>query len=523
VLKYQRATILILLLICVSSSRADASFDGDWVGGFKRQGSLVIVQTHFHAAQDGTTGTIDVIDLSMNVRLLGKPLDNLELNLLRTRFELVSKASHLSFEGSVTKGVMTGVVEESGKSFPFRLDLIAKVDPAQFIGTYQVGARHFITMLPAHLIDSLISFDSESGQMILLLPRTKAEFVCWPGANVNRVETNIRFMTNQLGKSTMMRWKVENAPALIGTPIKLREKEVLFKNGETTLSGTVVLPPTKGPHPAVVLVHGSGPGVRETYRSFASFFALNGIAALMYDKRGCGTSTGDWRKSGFEDFAGDAVAGLEMLKNRPDINTRQIGLWGVSQGGWIVGLAAARSTNVAFIISVSGPGITPEAQDAFVIEHRMKGTGFSDADLGEALSLYHLDSHCAQTGTGWDEFEATRRAVQNRSWYNDDVHPHGPGDQQQWQLIWNYDPVLTLRNIHCPVLSIFGELDPLVPVQKSADVWKTALMEAGNQDVTVKIFPHADHGISDTRDGLPLSDYFIQQRDWLSKHVTVNP
>ena len=109
-------------------------------------------------------------------------------------------------------------------------------------------------------------------------------------------------------------------------------------------------------------MNGSGPWVRSDSRFLADFFALNGVAALINDKRGCGRSTGDWNKSGFDDLAGNALAGLQRFKNRPDINPHQIGLWGNSQGGWIVPLAAFRCPDVAFIISVSGPGITPETQ-----------------------------------------------------------------------------------------------------------------------------------------------------------------
>ena len=190
-----------------------------------------------------------------------------------------------------------------------------------------------------------------------------------------------------------------------------------------------------------------------------------------------------------------------------------------------MGLAASRSTNVAFIIGVSGPGITPEAQGAFMVEHRMKAAGFSETDLREALSLYLLNSHCAQTGSGWDEFEAASKAAKDKPWYNDDVHPYGPGEQElkQWQLIWDYDPIPVLRKVRCPVLSIFGQVDPLVPAQKSADIWKSALTEAGNRDVTIKIFPNADHGITEARNGIQPADFFTLQRDWLLKHVTVNP
>jgi pimeloyl-ACP methyl ester carboxylesterase len=195
----------------------------------------------------------------------------------------------------------------------------------------------------------------------------------------------------------------------------------------------------------------------------------------------------------------------------------------MSQGGWLVGLAASRSTNVAFIIGVSGPGITPEAQGAFTVESRMKTSGFAEADIRDALSLYERNSRCARSNSGWDEFEAACKTVKAKRWYNDDIHPYNRGDSElkQWQLIWNYDPVPVLQKVHCPVLSIFGEIDPLVPAQRSADIWKSALETAGNKNVTIKIFPHADHGINDARTGTQPAEYFSLQRDWLAQHLTI--
>lgn len=523
--KLQRAAIFLLLLLCVPALCSPASFDGDWYGGFERPDSRVFVVTHFAVADGKTNATIDLIDMAkfIPLRLKGKPLTNLDLTPPHGHFELADDAARLTFDGQMASGVMIGTVVESGKEFPFRLDLMAKSHPSRYAGIYQVGPGHFIKIVTNFA--SLFSFDSRSAQIRVLLPRAETAFICGPGVKTYPLEAAIDFTTNELGQTTAIQWQSENAPTLAGPPVKLPEQEVSFKNGQTTLAGTLVLPPTKGPHPAIVIIHGSGPGPRGNYRFIADFFAMNGVAALVYDKRGCGDSTGDWHKSGFDGLAGDALAGLELLRHRPDINPRQIGLWGASQGGWLVGLAASRSTNVAFIIGVSGPGITPEVQGAFMVEHRMKTAGYSDADLREALSLYYLDSRCARTDRGWDEFTAANKTAKDKPWYDHDVHPYNPGDGdlKMWQLIWDYDPLPVLRKVHCPVLSIFGEQDPLVPAQISASIWKSALANGRNRDVTVKIFPNADHGISDPRTGLPPTGFFTLQRDWLRQHVTVNP
>src|SRR6266849_6497704 len=143
----------------------------------------------------------------------------------------------------------------------------------------------------------------------------------------------------------------------------LNEAEVDFKNGDTTLAGRLLIPITDGAHPAIVIIHGSGPDEGSEYRVYAEQFARAGIAALIYDKRGSGKSSGDWRHLTLEDLTGDALAAVRYLKSRPEINPRQIGLWGISQGSWIVALAASRSKDVAFVITVAGDGVSPTQQE----------------------------------------------------------------------------------------------------------------------------------------------------------------
>jgi pimeloyl-ACP methyl ester carboxylesterase len=538
--KFQRTTIFILLFLCVPPVWAASSFDGDWVGGFERPESQVYVHTHFGTATNGTTGKIDVIDplckgklpqidlqfeLELgyvpNTWIVGRPLDKLELTPPHVRFELADKDTPMSFDGQVTNGVMTGVVKDRGMKLPFRLDLTAKIDPSRYTGIYQAALGHFITIYPD--APDLLSFDTQSGQVCLLVPRSNTDFVWSSGVKIYLVQATIHFTTNRLGQVTALQWKPENAPAMVGTRIKaLPEDEVSFTNGNVTLSGTLLLPPTKGPHPAVVIMNGSSPWVRSAARFIGDFFALNGVVALIYDKRGCGRSTGDLSTSGYDDLAGDALAGLELLKNRPDINPHQIGLWGISQGGYIVPLAASRCADVAFIISVSGPGITPEAQMAYCVEHWMKAAGYSKADVNEAGSLYLLNCRYQRTGSDWNKVEAARKAAQNKPWYNACPMLDASAVDKLSLLTWTYDPVPTLHKVHCPVLSVYGELDPLVPAKESADIWETALREAGNHDVVIKIFPIAVHAMQDTRTGLQVPGFWILQREWLLKHVTVN-
>ena len=94
-------------------------------------------------------------------------------------------------------------------------------------------------------------------------------------------------------------------------------------------------------------MHGSGAQNRESILPFARFLIRHGIAVLGYDKRGVGGSTGNWNTASFDDLADDVVAAFAYLKARGDIDGRQIGLLGVSQGGWIMPLAAVRAKDIA--------------------------------------------------------------------------------------------------------------------------------------------------------------------------------
>src|SRR4030095_9555391 len=94
-----------------------------------------------------------------------------------------------------------------------------------------------------------------------------------------------------------------------------QEEEVTFQDGAVTLVGTLILPETAAPHPAVVFVHGAPPNERGPYHDFAKYvFARYGVAALIYDKRGYGQSSGQAAEATLDDLAGDVVADVRYLQ-----------------------------------------------------------------------------------------------------------------------------------------------------------------------------------------------------------------
>jgi uncharacterized protein len=257
--------------------------------------------------------------------------------------------------------------------------------------------------------------------------------------------------------------------------------EVRFDGEAGTLAGTLYLPLAPGPHPAVVLVHGSGPDSRAPYRNLAAHFARNGVAALVYDKRGMGGSTGDWRAAGFDSLADDAIAAVRLLREHPGVDPQRVGLWGISQGGWILPLAASRSPEIAFIIPVSASGHSPARQEMWRVGNNLLYRDLSPAAIAIGLKgtrmVYSLKEIADRGGLSL------------------------PADLWFAALDPWLDPAPIWEQVTQPVLGIWGEIDGLVPTAESVEIVRSALDRGGNTRYWLRVFPGADHGIFQAVEG----------------------
>ncbi len=280
-------------------------------------------------------------------------------------------------------------------------------------------------------------------------------------------------------------------------PSTFRQEEVNFQNGDVTLSGTLLLPLTKEPHPVVVFLHGSGAEGRFTSRYLAEHFTHHGIAALIYDKRGVGQSTGDWKRSNFNDLAGDAIAGIRMLQRRADINSQEIGIYGHSQGGSIAPLVASQSKDVAFVISGAGGGVPMYEGELNSLINQVRAKGFSGSDLAEATGFINIFVNVARTGKGWEQLGAAIEKARGAKWFPI-VKPPSK-DHWFWSFyrqIANYDPAIYWEKISVPVLLIYGERDMIVPVAQSISNIDRALKKGRNSDYTIIMLPRASHAFN---------------------------
>src|SRR3989441_1638244 len=238
-------------------------------------------------------------------------------------------------------------------------------------------------------------------------------------------------------------------------PPTFKQEEVSFRNGEITLSGTLLLPSTKGPHPAVVFLHGAGSESRYGARFLAEYFTRYGIAALIYDKRGVGKSTGDWKRSDFSDLAGDAIAGIHLLQKSNEINARKIGIYGHSQGGSIGPLVAARSSDVAFVISGAGGGVAMYQAEINSLTNQVRAKGISGNELAEATEFIKMEVNVARTGEGWAQLDTAIEKARDTKWLP--ILRPPAKDNYFWTFyrqIADYNPADYWEKVSVPVLII---------------------------------------------------------------------
>ena len=403
-----------------------------------------------------------------------------------------------------------------------------------YVGTYEWGPDHFVYLQMWSEFrgkNDLVAFD-ESGEVRTLFPAEGGQFVAGPGAAIpNPIESRIEFSRDASGMVVSLRWQQSDSVARTARRIENEKREeVSFANRDVHMAGTLICPSSPGKHPAIVLVPASGAEGREYLLPFAHFLVRHGLAVLGYDKRGVGGSNGDWRTESFDDLASDAVAAVEFLKTRRDIDPSQIGMLGWSQAGWVMPLAAAKEKDVAFLISISGAGVSPAETTIDEARGELTAGGWRPEVIELITGLMRLKYDFARTGQGWSEYAAARDKVVARMGSAPDDFP-GRSDDPYWKSIralYFYDPAPALRDLRIPALALFGELDDNIVAEKNRKAWESALRMGGNRDYTLRILPGADHMMLEAKVGnnaeMPTlrrfsPAYFLTVQAWIAKRV----
>jgi hypothetical protein len=283
-----------------------------------------------------------------------------------------------------------------------------------------------------------------------------------------------------------------SAPA--STTVVREEKRIHSRDAD--LSGTLFLPADGRALGAVVVSHGAASPLRSArlYRHLTEMLPPLGVAVFVYDRRGAGQSSGV-NTGDYALLADDTIAAVRMLKADPRIDPKRIGVWGLSQGGWLSLLAAARSPEVAFAVSISAPLVPPDVQMLFRSKNALLVNGYDQTDIDQMTEARRaIDAYARGQG---DQQEAQRRLdiVKTKPWFKDLYLPPAVNDRNiaAWRNEIEHEPLRTLEGVRVPVLILFGAADPEVPVAASMD--RLRPLAARNPKLHVAVIADADHGM----------------------------
>lgn len=311
-----------------------------------------------------------------------------------------------------------------------------------------------------------------------------------------------------------------------------REREVRFPSGEVQLAGTLLIPGRADPGPGVVLAHGTFPAQRHFYRVFAEAFVSSGVSALIFDKRGYGSSLGN-QQSTIAERADDLEAAIKFLQLQPEVDVAQVGLWGFSNSTWSLPIVACRlGSRLAFLVAIGAAGVSMARAEAFRKSAELQSLKVDEKTVRTVRRAWEIIYEYLSAGI-WDDAWETElpqlldqvRASEELSSIpipavvqaNPMLTPIPPAlDIETFRSTMGgqlpdmaYDPVTDYRHVSCPVLFLVGASDASIPAQESVAAVVNALHAGGNADFEARVIPGAGHYLNQVSDdviGLDASD-----------------
>lgn len=286
-------------------------------------------------------------------------------------------------------------------------------------------------------------------------------------------------------------------PWFAPSTIKIATESVVFRNAGATLRGTLYLPAGASKAPAVVVLHGASEPLADTplYRHLREGLPAIGIAVLLFDRRGSGASSGT-TNVGYETFARDGVAGGRLLRHVPGIDARRVGYWGISQGGWLAAYAAALDPATAFVVAVSAPLVTAEAQMEFAMSNQLRVLGYSQSDVVEMLAARKaLDGYFNGANSRAAAVAAIAK-IEKKPWFDlmylptSEAVPKSP-NADAWRGQMDKDPIKAVEQVKAPTLFILGGEDPWIPVELMVE--HIRVLAQSNPRVEYVVVPNANH------------------------------
>lgn len=338
-------------------------------------------------------------------------------------------------------------------------------------------------------------------------------------------------------------------------PFDYTSEDIFFENTKAgiRLAGTITYPKGEGPFPAVVLISGSGPQDRneeifghKPFLVIADYLTSRGIAVLRYDDRGVAQSKGDFAAATSFDFATDAEAAVNYLRQQPNINSNAIGIIGHSEGGMIAPIIAASDKSIAFIVLLAGPGITGEKVLLTQTEKIYRNNGYSDSDIKILLTDARKTYSILKKHSDKDKAAAEIRKYLNKRAKKAPADKHmlyGYTKQaaeigimalnSDWfRSFLVFEPETYLKDVDCPMLALFGEKDVQVLAIENSNAMEGILAKYNKGNFDIRVYDSKNHVFQNAKTGNMMEYALIEETmatdvlqdivDWILQNTAEN-
>ena len=307
-------------------------------------------------------------------------------------------------------------------------------------------------------------------------------------------------------------------------PYGYRVEEVSFFNREANINlyGTLTLPKNKNKFPIVILLSGSGPQNRneeafghKPFLVIADYLTKKGIGVLRYDDRGTAKSEGNFKSANLSDFKSDAIAAINYLKTRKNLNFTKLGIIGHSEGGTIAPMIANSTKDVDFLVLLAGTIL--QGDEILLIQQQIAGkeAGASEEVLKKSKAIskgaYEL-IHSVKPINLKKELTTYIQKV-----LLDNPDGKSPNNEKSefikkqvarlmnpWMLSFvKYNPIDEYLKLTIPVFALFGSNDVQVTAKENIKAIKTIKERFSDSKIIFKQYKDLNHLFQESVTGSP--------------------
>ena len=513
----------LLPLVCACSSR-DQTVTGEWIGAVRSGMTWHAARLHLEQSDTALSGTAVV--KGMNIH--GAPVEG-TINGNRLHVRIVAHELRESrFEGRLNDDRLTSATEEwRGPALNFVRDSrLSEGKLDDYVGWYEGETSIRVTVMPG----------SEGGLRFFHLGKLSGTLLPLSGDDfalnyLDQASTTLtgkaRFVRDPSGD--VIRLEIGDDPVEHGTALNrtdeppYSQESFQFQNGDLSLGGTLFTPTGSRPFPAVVFIHGTGyqTADRNYEMSLIAPFMDRGIAVLVYDKRGSGRSSGDWRTASLHDLAADVAAAVDTLRRHPAIKSDGIGVYGISEGGWVAPVVAA-STPVAFVINQGGPAVPPLEDEIDDLTVGIGRLGLAPEEHAVAMELAYAWVDLYRSADALPRYTRALAAAREHAWF-EPFADRLPTSDEHWEVQWwrkrhDLDPMPFWMAVEAPALVLIGEHDETMRLETNVarfeEIGRATALE-------LRIIPGADHGLY--VDESPAPGFPADVADWIAGVVPESP